>query len=225
MTNCRDMAYHNAGNLPLLDLVSASASRVLDVGCGAGDNARVLAERQSMDVFGITVSPSEAELAGRHMKACWVADLEADSLSFLSEHRFDCVILSHVLEHLADPVAVLRKITPFVERGGQVLIAVPNVLNWRYRARMVVGRFDYEEAGVLDRTHLRFFTVDSAPRELVDPIEELEIVHRGAEGSVPLWLLRRHMLPRTSSQRLDALGVRAWPGLFAAQILLSCRRR
>ncbi len=225
-TTCRDRIYENAGNPALVGLVAPTVARVLDVGCGAGDNARLLKEAHPhAEVWGITVSEAEAVAARAHMRGCWVADVERDPLEFLEGERFDVMVLSHVLEHLAEPARTLGRLVRFVAPGGQVLIAVPNVLFWSYRARMLAGRFDYEEAGILDRTHLRFFTVDSAPRELVAPVPDLELLRVRAEGSVPLWLLRRHVLPARWSRRIDRWGTDQWPGLFAGQILLECRKR
>lgn len=226
MSHCSERIYENAGNPALLRLASPLIRCVLDVGCGAGDNARLLRRMvRSAALYGITASPSEAALASEHMHTCWVADLEVDSLEFLGDLRFDCLILSHVLEHLVNPARALERLLRYVTPGGEVLIAVPNVLHWRCRARLATGHFNYEDAGVLDRTHLRFFTVASAPRELVDPVPDLELTSVAGEGDVPLWLLRRHVLPPRMSRKVDALGVRLAPGLFASQILLVCRKR
>lgn len=225
MTACTDKTYQNAGNPPLLKLVDPAARRLLDVGCGAGDNARVLAaERSDLEVYGITVSSREREQAEQHMATCWVADVERDPLDFLRDRQFDVVFLSHVLEHLVDPAAALTRLLEPLRPGGQVLIAVPNIAYWSYRLRILRGRFDYEDAGAFDRTHLHFYTMDSAPRELVEPVPGLELVQKSADGFVPLWLLRRHVLPPAWSARADAVATRLWPGLFAGQILLECRK-
>lgn len=105
-----------------------------------------------------------------------------------------------------------------------MLIAVPNVLTWRQRYRFVRGRFEYEEAGIMDSTHLRFFSFDSTDRYLIQEAARLRLVEKRASGSVPLWLLRRHVLSRALAERIDRLGSRLWPNLFGEQVLVSLER-
>jgi hypothetical protein len=100
-----------------------------------------------------------------------------------------------VLEHLKDPVAVLRRAIRFLSDGGQVMIAVPNVLERRNRIQLLMGNFEYEDAGIMDRTHLRF-TWHTAVKTLIDPVPELCLESKVAEGSLPLWWLRRLVFPQ-----------------------------
>src|SRR5271156_6060058 len=151
--------YKNEGNLLLLDLLSPSVRSILDIGCGAGDNARVIRLKQpTAQIVGITLSSEEAGLAKQYLADVHVVDLDSSDLSFLGDCQFDAVILSHVLEHLKDPVAVLRRVLSYLRIGGQMLIAVPNVLEYKCRLRFLTGRFEYEDCGIMDRTHLHFFT-------------------------------------------------------------------
>jgi SAM-dependent methyltransferase len=218
--------YQNEGNLLLLSMLSPEVRTILDVGCGAGDNARLIGELAPNDteIVGITLSPQEAVLAAKQMAEVHVADLDTSDLSFLGERYFDAIILSHVLEHLKDPVEVLRKIVRHLRIGGQMLIAVPNVLEYRNRLRFLIGRFEYEDSGIMDCTHLRFFTWHTADRYLINPIKELQIMHKVPEGAVPLWILRRRLLPVSISRLIDELWVRLLPNLFSWQIVISARR-
>jgi len=123
------VVYQNEGNLLLLSLLSSSVRTVLDVGCGAGDNARVIRTiNENIEIVGITLSAEESKLARQHMTAVHVVDLDVSDLSFVGDRRFDAVIFSHVLEHVKDPQRVLNLSARHLRVGGQMLIAVPNVL-------------------------------------------------------------------------------------------------
>lgn len=213
--------YSNAGNPALLALLDPGWQRLLDVGCGAGDNASLLLARNPAGrIQGITQSRAEARLAAPRLERAWVFDLEQDWPSELLAERFDVLVFSHVLEHLRQPSHTLARCCRLLRPGGSVLIAVPNVLSWQQRLTFLMGRFEYQAAGVLDATHLRFYTYFTADTELLAETPELRLVEKRVTGSVPLWWLRRHVLPARASAAIDALGCRAWPNLFGAQILL-----
>jgi 2-polyprenyl-3-methyl-5-hydroxy-6-metoxy-1,4-benzoquinol methylase len=218
---CDRRIYSNNGNIPLIDLVSGQVLCVLDVGCGAGDNATLIKScYPDAQVSGITVSPLEAKKVESVLHACWVCDIEADLPADLQQARFDTLIFSHVLEHLKNPVAVLARFLSLLQPGGQIVIAVPNVLNLRTRLQFMAGRFEYETAGILDNTHLRFFTYFTADRYLLADFPELRVVRKSVTGSVPLWWLRRYMFPVSWSNAIDRFGSRMWPNLFGAQVLI-----
>lgn len=214
------LLYANAGNAELLALIPEGTRTVLDVGCGPGDNARLMQAR-GLEVDGVTLSQEEADVAGAFMRKCFVADLEDGLPAEARQRRYDCVVFSHVLEHLRVPEQLVREAAGVLTDEGVVLIAVPNVLNWRQRIEFIRGRFDYADTGVLDRTHLRFYTFKSAPNLIAEA--DLTLDHRSAPGGTPLWFLRR-MAPKSFSAALDAWGSRILPGLIGGQILLRARR-
>ena len=221
-----DRVYCNAGNLPLLDLLDRGSIRLLDVGCGAGDNALLVRSRYtSCNVQGVTYSPVEAEIARKRMARCWVFDIEGEFPAELEREVFDCLIFSHILEHLKDPALVLARFSRLLRSGGQVLIAVPNVLSWRMRLQFLQGDFEYESAGELDDTHLRFFTYFTADRLLLSKSPDLEVTCKCASGSAPLWWLRRHVFPQAWSEYIDQWSCRHWPNLFGAQVLIVAIKR
>jgi SAM-dependent methyltransferase len=221
-----DRVYANGGNPALLELLGAGCRRVLDVGCGAGDNAAWLRARDpACRIQGITHSAREAELAARHLERCWVFDLEQAWPSELEHERFDALVFSHVLEHLRAPSRVLARLCHLLVPGGSVLIAVPNVLGWRQRLSFLRGRFEYAPSGVLDATHLRFFTYFTADGYLLADAPELVLVEKRVTGSVPLGWLRRHILPARAAGAIDAFGCRALPNLFGGEVLLKATRR
>lgn len=221
-----ERVYANAGNSALIELLAPGWQRLLDVGCGAGDNARLLrAKNPAGLVHGITHSRAEARLAAPHLARAWVFDLEQAWPAELESERFDALVFSHVLEHLREPSHTLARFCRLLRPGGSVLIAVPNVLSWHQRLTFLMGRFEYGAAGVLDSTHLRFFTYFTADGELLAHSPGLRLDEKRVTGSVPLGWLRRHLLPSRASAAIDALGCRAWPNLFGAQILLRATLR
>jgi 2-polyprenyl-3-methyl-5-hydroxy-6-metoxy-1,4-benzoquinol methylase len=224
--NTPERVYRNKGNIPLIDLLGNGGNRILDIGCGAGDNAALIKSKYTeCDVFGITYSAAEAEIAKNQMKQCFVFDIESDIPPDLAKQSFDVLIFSHVLEHLKNPSEVLAKFSRLLNSGGQVLIAVPNILSWRMRLQFLRGVFEYESAGELDDTHLRFFTYFTANQYLLSKSPDLEVIHKTASGSVPLWWLRRHILPQAWSEHIDQWGCRHWPNLFGDQVLILAVKR
>lgn len=159
-----DYHYHEDVNWGLMRLWGKrTGMRVLDVGCGfATTSARI--QKLGNDVTGIDSSPEIAAVAGERLGRIVVADLEDfDAIAKeLGEARFDAIIFADVLEHLVWPVSTLRSYLPWLRDGGSVLISLPNVGLWSVRFAHLAGRWEYAETGVLDRTHLRFFTRRSA---------------------------------------------------------------
>jgi 2-polyprenyl-3-methyl-5-hydroxy-6-metoxy-1,4-benzoquinol methylase len=218
--------YDNDGNSAVVGLVPQSARTVLDVGCGAGANARLLLQRNAdTHIFGLTGSPSEAERARATMRACWVVDLERELPSEVAAMTFDCIVMSHVLEHLTRPEQLVARCAALLKPGGTCVIAVPNVLNWRDRLAFARGHFEYRDGGTLDSTHLRFYTYETAARLLLAEAPELSLAGQGVTGSVPLWVLRHHILTAAARAKLDRWGCARWPNLFGSEVLLRAERR
>ena len=143
-------------------LVPAGARRVLDVGCGAGAlGAALKGERPDAEVVGLEAFPEAAERARRRLDDVLCIDL--DGLSALPEGAgtFDAMIFGDVLEHLRDPEAVLRALLPSLADGGICIFSVPNVRHWSVLFPLIVkDRWEHANAGLLDRTHVHFFTLE-----------------------------------------------------------------
>jgi 2-polyprenyl-3-methyl-5-hydroxy-6-metoxy-1,4-benzoquinol methylase len=132
--------------------------RVLDVGCGfATTSARI--QSLGNEVTGIDSSPEIEAVAAKRIARVIHGDVvDVD----LGDEQFDAIIFADVLEHLPWPVSVLRRYLRWLKPGGSVIISLPNVGLWSVRLAHLFGRWNYDETGVLDRTHLRFFTRRSA---------------------------------------------------------------
>ena len=212
----RDRYYENQGLPELVTLIAPTERRVLDIGCGAGGNLRLLSAR-GYDPVGVTLSLSEARACREQGFDCHVADLSV-GLPF-GAGAFDAVILSHVLEHMPWPEAALAAALANVRSGGGVYVAVPNALFLPERLRFLRGQFRYTETGIMDRTHLRFFDFASV-RRLLEVVGVTVTAHFGV-GFVPQRPLRR-LAPQVAA-RVDRWGVRHWPSLFAFHIVAAGR--
>jgi len=133
---------------------------VLDVGCGFATTSQYLAGNR---VTGIESSPEAVKVARTRIDRVVERDLQDFDPNL---GAFDVIIFADVLEHLAWPIGVLRKYLALLKPNGTVIVSLPNVGLWSVRLLHLLGKFEYEETGVLDHTHLRFFTRRSALRML-----------------------------------------------------------
>lgn len=141
--------------LAILDVPPGSL--VLDIGTADGSVARRLVERDCR-VVGIELDPDAARAAERYCERVVIGDVEnLDLATAVNGLEFDVVLLLDVLEHLRDPVAVLKAAANRLGPGGRAIISVPNVTHASLRLQLLAGNFEYTETGLLDRTHLRFF--------------------------------------------------------------------
>lgn len=211
----RAKRYTNSGNSALVAQFPPHARLALDVGCGSGAHARILSARGCL-VDGITLSQVEQSDALPYCRRCWIHDLE-NGLPREVEGGYDLVVTSHVLEHLRWPDRLLREIRSVLSPNhGRLLCALPNVLFYKNRLRLLAGRFEYEESGIMDASHFRWFTFESAAR-LIEQAGFKILEHFG-DGSAPLPAVRR-LLPRTISKAIDRAATNALPGVFAGQII------
>jgi SAM-dependent methyltransferase len=153
--------YSDAANPDLLDKVPLDARHILDVGCGTGALGAMLKRRNpALRVYGIEQDPEVAAVAAQRIDEVAVVDVEADPLPF-GDVRFDCIIYGDVLEHLRDPWTLLRQQAATLRETGVVLICMPNVEHWSFAERLLRGTWDYEPQGLFDRTHLRWFNLET----------------------------------------------------------------
>lgn len=132
--------------------------RVLDVGCGFATTSEYI-QKLGNDVTGIESSAEACAVGSKRISRMINADLVTAPLAGL---QFDAVIFADVLEHVPWPVGVLKRYLDVLAPNGSVIVSLPNVGLWSVRFAHLLGKWDYEETGVLDRTHLRFFTRKTA---------------------------------------------------------------
>jgi SAM-dependent methyltransferase len=153
----RPASYYVQSRPEVAALVPATCRRVLDVGCGTGHLGALLRSR-GHHVTGIELVPEAARQARIRLDHVATADIEADGFPFPSA-SFDAIVFADVLEHLVDPWRVLRAATGLLTPSGVVVASIPNVQNLDVLRRLVRGRWEYRERGILDVGHLRFFTL------------------------------------------------------------------
>jgi 2-polyprenyl-3-methyl-5-hydroxy-6-metoxy-1,4-benzoquinol methylase/glycosyltransferase involved in cell wall biosynthesis len=138
-----------------------SGKRVLELGCATGYMSRVLHDRDCQ-IVAIEIDSPAAERASAFCDRIIVGDLDHMNLdSELGSDRFDVVVAADVLEHLKDPLSVLRAAKQFLKPDGYAVVCVPNIAHLSVRLALLAGGFPYGEKGLLDRTHLKFFTRES----------------------------------------------------------------
>jgi 2-polyprenyl-3-methyl-5-hydroxy-6-metoxy-1,4-benzoquinol methylase len=152
-----DLSNKNTSHAHLIRLTGRN-KKVLEIGPATGYITEILVQR-GCRVTCIEKDPAAAELAQRFCERMIVANVEElDFEAAFSEQQFDVVLLGDVLEHLVDPGAVLAKAAKVLAPGGYVVASVPNVAHGSVRLALLRGDFRYSEMGLLDRSHLRFFT-------------------------------------------------------------------
>lgn len=151
---------HERHNPDLLALLPAGATRLVEVGCSSGALAREYKKiNPGCHYTGIEIDAGYAELAARHCDRVVHLDIEEaadDTMDAL--FPADCWIFGDALEHLRDPWGVLSRIRARMSPGACVVACIPNAQHWSVQVRLNTGLFFYEKAGLMDRTHLRWFT-------------------------------------------------------------------
>jgi 2-polyprenyl-3-methyl-5-hydroxy-6-metoxy-1,4-benzoquinol methylase len=162
-------AYESPDRLPrfgslrtILELVGNDRD-VLDVGCAEGQLARH--DTGGNRFWGVDFNAQSLEAARPYYSDVARVDLNAYAGEpIFGGKRFDAVVFADVLEHLLDPRTLLRSSAEMLKPGGSVIVSLPNIALWRVRLNLLFGRFEYTKYGVMDDTHLRFYTFASARR-------------------------------------------------------------
>ena len=162
-----------------------AGSRVLEVGAHTGFFSACL-RAHGCRVTALEVDPRAAAHAAANADRVVVGDVEDPTVRARLAGPFDVVLFMHVLEHLVDPWHVLRALRGMVAPGGRTIVLLPNVACWRIRKALFVdGAFEYEDTGILDRTHVRFFTLDSG-RALLEASGYTVTTWESVDTNVPL---------------------------------------
>ena len=139
-------------------IVCAEGKRILDVGCAAGELGHALKLAGALEVVGIERSAEAARLAKARLDQVIVSDVESLDLP-LDDASFDRIIFADILEHTIDPWSVLASYGRYLKSDGLVIASIPNIRFYAVIARLIFNRWGYSESGILDSTHLRFFTL------------------------------------------------------------------
>lgn len=186
-------------------------SLVLDVGCATGFMGEYLIRKKKCRVYGVEQRSKEAELAKKKLTKVILADIEhGDSvdqiLDVSKNEKFDVILATSLVEHLKDQSLFIKSCKKLLKPNGIMLISTPNIAHWTIRLSLLKGNFDYTEYGILDDTHLHFFTIKTF-RKLFEEnnctVKELVIDPVG--GGYP---------------KISRLLANLLPAIFAYQILI-----
>ena len=161
--------YPDSFNPDLLARIPLDARTVLDVGCATG--ALGVAYRRfnsAARLLGIELDPAAATIAAQRLDDVAAVDVEASPMPFALPGGIDCIVYGDVLEHLREPWTLLRTHAACLSESGVMILCVPNVEHWSFAANLLQGTWDYQEQGLFDRTHLRWFSLETMRRGLTE---------------------------------------------------------
>lgn len=199
---------HPFPNQAVINLVSQYAHSdglILDVGCHSGLIGQAVKQQTGCPVWGIDCSFSAIRLARKKLDKAIAGDITQNRIR-LPRHRFQIIILSNILEHLAYPQPTLIRLKRYLKKGGYIVIAVPNIAFYSMRWCIFTGRFEYQSFGILAEDHLRFFTLKSARRMIA--AAGLKVIEQ-----------------QTNYTGWRAVIARRWPTLLASQFVFVCRNQ
>ncbi|MGA2151464.1 MAG: class I SAM-dependent methyltransferase [Geobacteraceae bacterium] len=169
MSNLIDMdqkpdGYYSLSREKILHYIPDNAIRILDIGCGEGNFGGLLKTRREVEVWGLELNDAAALKAAEQLDKVICGDIETD-YETLPDNYFDCIVFNDCLEHLLNPWRILRQLRAKVAAGGCVVASIPNVRYYRNVKRLLFYKdWKYTDEGILDKTHLRFFTKKSMKR-------------------------------------------------------------
>ena len=207
----------------LMRLIRRYAKRggtLLDLGAAGGELGAAVREHFSRTIGFEYQVDCVADLKKR-FDSVVIADLE--TLKHLPDTP-DAIVLADVIEHLRDSGTILRLARTALAPDGYLFVSVPNIANITVRLGLLFGVFEYRDRGILDNTHLRFFTKRTIKRELRNAGFEI-VAMRGS--SVPIRLIVGRLVPELLlrvAEKIVAVVTRSWLGLFAYQFVIVARR-
>lgn len=151
---------YNVVNNELLNFIPTDCRRIVEIGCMHGDLARVYRNINPLtEYIGIDIEPEYAKVAEKYCTNTIAGNIEElDSKVFNALFPSDCWVFGDCLEHLRDPWSLLRRIRKDIDSDGCLIACIPNAQNWSVQMQLATGNFFYRDSGLLDRTHIRWFT-------------------------------------------------------------------
>jgi 2-polyprenyl-3-methyl-5-hydroxy-6-metoxy-1,4-benzoquinol methylase len=187
---------------------------VLDVGCGPGYLAEYLATQKNCTVVGVEQDPRLAEIARRVCAQVYEVNLETEGLRKI-KGKFTAIFFGDIIEHVRNAEGLLQQASKLLEVGGRVIVSTPNFVHIKNRVRVLFGTFEYRDAGLLDRTHVHFYTKRTL-YALLDASGYRVVKIDFTTGVMNLASLR--------NRALHVLA-KAYPNLFAYQFIVAAVRR
>ncbi len=190
----------------ILSLFPSSAKKVLDIGCSDGQLGKIIKDKFQVEVHGLDISAEALALAQDNLEKTFLLDINSDEWTDkLTDNKYDVVILSEVLEHLFAPDKVLAEVKKILADKGEVIITIPNLLFWKNRLKIFLGKWEYTDQGLMDRGHIHFFSWHS----FVKMLDKAGFYITAS----------KHHLPTRGTKWLGKI----FPGLFAYQFIVRAK--
>lgn len=173
-------------------------------------------------VDGVTISAEEYAIAKDYVNNIYLYDLEKGLPENIQHLQYDYVICSHVLEHIVSPEKLLKDIYRTLKPGGLLVVALPNIMHYKSRLKLIAGEFNYEDAGIWDNTHVKWYTFDTVKKLLTEYGFSIKLAT--VTGDLPLNSLFSRILPIALKRKLYKFFIRISKGLFGYQILLTAKK-
>ena len=163
-----DTDLDNHSHMGLVNRINPK-ERVLELGCATGYLSNILKEQLDCYVVGVEIDAEAGAQASNYCDRVIIADLDTDHwIENLEGETFDVILCADVLEHLKNPDKTLSALKPFLDSNGRLLASIPNVAHASVRLELLQGHFDYEKLGLMDETHLHFYTRNGLVNMLMD---------------------------------------------------------
>lgn len=209
----KDKIYNYHVNKAVLKLIPDNAMHILDIGCGNGGIREYV--NKSTKIDGITISQEEYNICLSKLDNVYLHNLE-NGLPSLNKH-YDVIIASHIIEHIAYPERLLNDIKNIMKDADILIVALPNVMHYKSRIQILKGNFNYENTGVMDYTHLRWYTFNSAQKLFTD--NNFRCISASVDSITPFYKITKY-LPIKIQQLIKKITFGISKGLFGMQILM-----
>lgn len=195
--------------------------RLLDVGCARGELSHTLMQ-QGWNVLAIENNDEDAAFARE--SGVEVMNTTAENAMQIIREQFDVIIFADVLEHFLDPLSVLQQAKRLLQPHGRIIISIPNVAHVTVRLQLLFGMFNYSDRGILDRTHLHFYTKKSLKQFIADAgleISSLTVTPAPIEEVFPVLARNMFLKPVLT---LGAAVASSWKSLFGYQFIVVAQK-
>lgn len=172
----KERAYYEMERLDMLEFCPEGTGTLLDIGCGEGWFGKAAQDRRGIEAWGIDFDRDSIDTASTLLHRAFCGDVH-ETLTQLPDGYFDAICFNDLLEHLVDPYSLIESVKTKLSTDGVVIASIPNLRYFRVLGSLLFGRdFRYQKKGVMDETHLRFFTVKSVQRMFQEAGYEIQLL-------------------------------------------------